>query len=376
MHMQTPVGYNKRRAAALMEKYDLDAMVVASPLNVWYTTGLPMLHSAANPILEALSNKFPNLGVIHRNGETTVLNWVGFMSVEEFCWADNDVAIFSRDMLGDTLLPTLEEMGFSGGRVGVESDAPKYLLDSLATGDLEVEVQECDELMNELRLVKSEEEIARLTRSMEITQSVTNKCLAVLKEGMTDNELIRFARDAMFAEGADDWNHFTIRFGDSDPEAPGIGRAIQAGEIIRLDLGAVYKGYVSDLNKHALIGQADSEAKGILEGLARLQQWCADNIRPGVNMGELSEAAVDWYDESVPGGAAYLMGHSIGLQVEDMHLFGTLGGPDMAFEENMVFEIEAWENYRDTQLGVEDMYIVTRDGCRKLSALAPEVYEI
>ena len=371
--MQPPVGYNRPRAAALMGKYDLDFMLVSSPLNVWYTTGLPTLHGAPNPILEALSNKFPNLAFIKRDGSVMLLCWVGFMSVDEFCWADDSVAIFSKDMLD--LPSTLEEMGFAGGRVGIESDVPKYAADNLAEGD-SIELVVCDELLNELRLVKSEEEIARLTRAMEITQIVTEKCLGILKEGLTDNELIDFARQEMLRQGAEDWNHFTIRFGDSDPEAPGVDRALQRGEIVRLDLGAVYKGYASDLNKHAVIGQVDDEARGILDNLVKLQCFCAENIKPGVNMNELSEAALDWYDEQVPDGAAYLMGHSIGLQVEDAHLFGTLGGPDMAFEENMVLEIEAWENYADTRLGVEDLYVVTRDGCKKLSSLTPDIHEI
>ncbi|MCL2106616.1 MAG: Xaa-Pro peptidase family protein [Oscillospiraceae bacterium] len=374
--MPQPVGYDRRRAAALMEQHNLDLMLVSSPLNVWYTTGLPMLHSAPNPILEALSNKFPNLSVIRRDGATTVFNWVAFMSVPEFCWADDDVGIFTRDMLEDILLPTLEEMGFAGCRVGVEADAPKYLLDALAGGELEMEIQECDDLLNTLRLVKSAEEIARLTRAADITQRVIGSCLGFLKEGLTDSELIRFARNEMLREGADDWNHFTIRFGNSDPEAPGTGRALQRGELVRLDLGAVCQGYVSDLNKHAILGRADDEARGILDGLVKLQRYCEENIRPGVNMNDLGEAACAWYEENVPEGAAYLMGHSIGLQVEDMHLFGSLGGADMAFEENMVFEIEAWESYKDTQLGVEDLYVVTKDGCKKLSSLTPDIYEI
>ena len=374
--MQTPVGYNKQRAAELMEKHGLDLMFVSSPLNVYYTTGLPMLHGAPNPIFEALSNKFPNFSVIRRDGSVTLLCWAGFVSVEEFCWADDSESIFTRDMLEDTLSSTLEGMGFSGGAVGVESDLPMYVHSILTGGDYEIVLQECDDLLNELRLIKSEEEIARLTRAMEITRTVTESCLGFLKEGVTDNELIEFARIEMLRQGAEDWNHFTIRFGDSDPEAPGIGRALRAGEVVRLDLGAVYKGYVADLNKHAVIGRADDEAKRVLAGLIQLQRYCEENIRPGVNMNELGEAACAWYDENVPDGMAYLMGHSIGLQVEDMHLFGSLGGADRAFEENMVFEIEAWENYADTRLGVEDLYVVTKDGCRKLSSLTPDVYEI
>ena len=373
--MQQPVGYDRQRAAQLMEKYGLDIMLVTSPLNVWYTTGLPMLHSAANPILEALSNKYPNFGIIRRGGETTVLHWVGFMSVEAFCWADDAVPMFSLDMAGDTLVSALEDME-GVKRVGIELNAPVYVTDALTESGLGLEIVKCDEILNELRLVKSEEEIARLTRAAEITQAVIEKCLGFLKEGVTDNELIRFARDEMLRLGADDWNHFTVRFGDSDPEAPGTGRALQRGEIVRLDLGVVYKGYVSDLNKHALVGQADGEARGIMDGLAALQRYCEENIKPGVNMAELGETVYDWYDANVSYGSAYLLGHSIGLQVEDMHLFGTIGGADMVFQENMVFEIETWENYKDSLMGVEDIYVVTKDGCKKLSSLPPGICEI
>jgi len=374
--MQKAVGYDKARAAALMEKYDLDLMLVSSPLNVWYATGLPMLHSAPSPILEALSNKYPNFGAISRNGDVTVFHWVGFMGVDDFCWVDDAVPMFSLDMAGDTLVSALEDMeGLK--RVGIELTAPVYVLDALAESDLGLELVRCDDVLNELRLVKSEEELARLTRAAEITQIVIEKCLGFLKEGVTDLELIKFARDEILALGADDWNHFTIRFGDSDPEAPGTGRALQAGEVVRLDLGVVYKGYVSDLNKHAIVGQTDDEARGIMEGLVKLQRWCEENIRPGVNMIALGEAAYEWYDENVSYGSAYLQGHSIGLQVEDLHLFGTLfAGPDMVFEENMVFEIESWENYRDALLGVEDIYVVTKDGCKKLSSLTPVIHEI
>ncbi len=374
--MQKAVGYNKQKAAELMERYNLDIMVVSNPFNVYYTSGLPVLHSSPNPILEALSNKFPNFSIIFRDGSVTVYNWGAFGSVDEFCWVDDNVPIFTFDTLADTLAPNLAELGLAGKRAGVESSIPKFLLDALTSEEAAMQIVECDDVLNTLRMVKSQEEVQRLVRAMEITQDTINACLPFLKEGLSDNELIRFARDKMLAGGADDWNHFTVRFGDSDPEGPGTGRKIARNEIIRLDFGVVYKGYVSDLNKHAIIGKADEEAKSLLAALVQLQKYCEDNIKPGVNMNDFGFAAQEWYEENYPDSSAYLIGHSIGLQVEDMHLFGTFGGLDIEFEENMVFEIEAWEDYEDTHLGVEDMYIVTKTGCKKLSCLTPDIYEI
>jgi Xaa-Pro aminopeptidase len=96
-------------------------------------------------------------------------------------------------------------------------------------------------------------------------------------------------------------------------------------------------------------------------------------------MNKLGEMAAEWYEENVPDSSAYLIGHSVGMHVEDLHLFRFYDGMDMEFEENMVFEIEAWDEYDDINigLGVEDLYIVTKTGCEKLSSLATdEVHEI
>jgi len=95
-----------------------------------------------------------------------------------------------------------------------------------------------------------------------------------------------------------------------------------------------------------------------------------------VNMNELSEAALDWYDEQAPDGAAYLMGHSIGLQVEDRPPVRHPGRAGHGLRGEHGARNRGREDYRDTRLGVEDLYIVTKDGCRKLSSLTPDIHEI
>ena len=56
-----PIGYSKQKAKAALEKFDIDLLVAATPVNVFYTTGLPTLHVAPNPILYVLYNQFPSL---------------------------------------------------------------------------------------------------------------------------------------------------------------------------------------------------------------------------------------------------------------------------------------------------------------------------
>jgi Xaa-Pro aminopeptidase len=113
-----------------------------------------------------------------------------------------------------------------------------------------------------------------------------------------------------------------------------------------------------------------------MEGLLEFQHYYEERIRPGVNMKALSDEALAWYKKKVPDGIAFAIGHSIGLQCEDQHIFGAFGQLDRPFEENMVFEIETWEPYKGALIGVEDCYVVTKEGCRKMTTMPKTIIRV
>ena len=370
-----PIGYNQKKAAEVMRDYDLDLLIAASPVNVYYLSGLPLLHSAANPILLALNNQYPNLAMIRREGDGTVIHWDVFKSIDRFSWFHDAVGIESQADVGRALFSKIRKWGLAGKRVGIESTAPKFLLDAIAdkTG---MAVVTADQAFLDMRLVKTPLEIEYLQKAADITEAALKDTIAIVREGVTDLELLKTGRDAMLKHGADDWDHLTLTIGDSDPEAPGTGRAVKKGEIVRLDFGAIYKGYVADINQEVVVGKAPPEADKLIQGLLDFQNYFEKRIKPGVNMKKLSEEALAWYKETVPNGIAFSIGHSIGLQCEDQHIFGALGTLDRPFEENMVFEIEAWEPYNGALIGVEDCYVVTGDGCRKMTTMPKTIIQV
>jgi predicted dehydrogenase/Xaa-Pro aminopeptidase len=371
-----PVGYDSRRAAQVMEKYDLDLLIASSPENVYYLSGLPVLHGASNPILEALGNQYPNIAMIRREGEGTVFNWEVFKSVRELCWVADSVGISSPKDVQSALLLRIKKWGLVGKRVGVQSTAPKYLLDVLGQDKANMKIVEADAAFRDMRLLKSDLEIEYIAKATEITEKVISRCVKALKVGMTDNDLLAIGKKAMLEEGADGWNHMTLSIGNSDPEAPGIGTVVRRGDIVRLDFGAVYKGYVADVNAQVVVGKAPPKAEVLIEGLLDFQSWFEARIKPGVSMRQLGEEAVEWYKDKYPEGIAFCIGHSIGLECEDLHLFGAMGSQDRVFEKNMVFEIEAWESYEGFLIGVEDCYAVTAEGCRKMTTLDKHIIQV
>jgi len=370
------VGFSRKRMEETLNKHNLDLMIVTTPVNVFYTSGMPILHASPNPILFALSNQYPNVVMFNRDGGSALFNWDLFQSVDKFSWiADHKGTIGQKETVR-AIMAKIKKWGMEGKRIGVESFAPKYLIDYLAKKSPASEIVTADEVLLEMRLIKSEEEIRRIEKATQITEKAIKACIKATKEGMTDNDFLLLARNTIIEEGAEVWDHLTLSIGESDPEAPGIGTVLKKGDICRFDFGAVYKGYVADVNRHVVIGPVDKEAKKIIDRLIVLQEYYENNVKPGVNIRQLNAEADTFYKTQKPEGLTIAVGHSIGLECEEQHLFGPLQVLDRPFEKNMVFEIEAWESFGKILIGVEDCYVVTENGCRKITTLDKHIISL
>lgn len=371
-----PIGFDRTRMQQILEAHDLDILIATTPVNVFYASGMPTLHSSPNPILFALGNQYPNIAMVNRDGDCALFNWALFQSVDRFSWiADHKGAIGPKETCR-AISAKIKKWGMEGMRIGMESLAPKYLIDHLARQKPPGEIVTADEALLEMRLIKTEEEIRRIQRATQITEKAITACIKAAKEGMTDNDFLMLARKTMIEQGADAWDHLTLSIGDSDPEAPGIGTVLKKGDIARFDFGAVYQGYVSDVNRHVVLGPVPKEAADSIARLIKLQEYYEQHVRPGVNIKELNAEATAYYKSIRPEGMTFAVGHSIGLECEEQHLFGPLSVMDRPFAVNMVFEIEAWEPYDKTLIGVEDCYVVTADGCRKITSLDKHIISV
>jgi predicted dehydrogenase/Xaa-Pro aminopeptidase/putative sterol carrier protein len=371
-----PIGFSRSRIKEILEKRDMDILIVTSPVNVFYTSGMPTLHASPNPILFALGNQYPSVVMVNRDGDCALFAWALFQSVDRFSWiADHRGTIGPKETCR-AIAAKIKKWGMEGKRIGVESLAPKYIIDHLVRQKASPEVVTADDVLLEMRLIKTDEEIRRIEKATQITEKAITACMKAAKSGMTDNDFLKIARKTMIDEGAEVWDHLTLSIGDSDPEAPGIGTALQKGDIARFDFGAVYEGYVSDVNRHIVLGPVPKGAAESIDRLIMLQEYYERRVRPGVNIKELNaEASADYLSKRQQG-MTFAVGHSIGLECEEQHLFGPLSVLDRPFEQNMVFEIEAWEPFENTLIGVEDCYVVTADGCRKITSLDKHIVSV
>ena len=374
--MAEPIGYSKKRAQEVLNKYDIDLLIASTPVNVFYTTGLPVTHVAPNPILYVLSNQYPNLSLIRRDGEESAIVWSLYDSVEEFSWVppSNVFRIGSLEGAVKKLLDKIEEWGLGDKTIGLESYMPRYQSEALQKKFLNASFVDGNKAFIDMRLIKTEEEIQRIKKSTEVAEKAIKACIDNVKLDMPDTELLQIARRTIIDEGAWGWDHLTMNIGSSDPEAPGLGTPVTPNDIIRFDFGAVWEGYISDVSRGVVIGEVPRKAQEAMNNMIQVQEYCADNIKPGVNASEFREKARNYLKSLTNRGFYLITAHSIGLECEETHLFGPTGALGIPFEENMVLDLEVWLNVRGQGLvGIEDCYRVTSSGCERLSKLEKDI---
>ena len=370
-----PIGFNKERTRKILEEHDIDVLIASTPVNVFYLTGLPTLHVAPNPILYVLYNQYPSLSLVRRDGEESLITWITYRSVNKFSWVSDIHGIGSPKGAMVSVSDKIEEWDLSNSNIGYESLMPSYQSEYLKNKFPNAKFINGDQAFLDMRLIKSEEEVKRIKKSTQISEKAILNMIEASHEGISDIELLQIARKTIIDEGAEGWDHLTMSLGPSDPEAPGMGTTLKAGELNRFDIGTIWKGYVSDVSRELVIGQIPDGAEEILNNLINVQEFCEQHIIPGLNIKELYDKANKFNKSLIKKGRAFLTGHSIGLECEETHLFSPLKKLNRPFEENMVFDIEIWQNFKNQgMMGIEDCYRITNSGCERLSSLEKKIF--
>jgi len=372
----TPIGYDKKKASRLMEERNIDVVVVTTPRNVFYTSGLPVGHAENNPILFALSNQNPTIVIVYRNGEESLITWN--MYDKSLSWIEEAQGISSQAEASSAVVSFIKEAGAEKGRIGIESLAPYYVYEKLRQSFPDATFKVADDIFLEMSLIKSKEEIRRIKESTRIAEKAIKAMIDAVAEGVSDLDFIKIAKSMIIKEGAAGFDHVTLSIGLSDPEAPGTGIKMKQGDVSRFDIGAIYQGYYSDVSRPAILGKIPSDIQEAYEATLYVQQAYVDAMKSGVSVAEVHKVAQEAYESTGREATVFTTLHSLGLQCEEFHFVDPLRGPaNRNFEANMVLDIEVWTVHPECGLlGNEDTYIVTESGCKRISKLKRTIFSV
>jgi Xaa-Pro aminopeptidase len=279
----------------------------------------------------------------------------------------------------------VENKGQLGGknakRLGIESEhltvaARMQLVGWLSSN---FRLRETRGLVEEARMVKDAGEIALLRAAVALGASLFDRALEVIRPGVTESEVAAEMEYAARRAGAEEMSFPTIIAAGKRSALP-HGRAskaaIPARGFVVCDFGVILTGYCSDRTRTVHVGRPTGEASRVYEAVREAQAAAIETVRAGVSVGEVDQAARKILKaKGLARHFTHSTGHGVGLEIHEAPRIAA--GQTEILRPGMVITVEPGV-YIAGRGGVriEDMVVVTEQGCEVLTPTSKELITI
>ena len=363
------------RARELMLAQGLDALVLTSPPNVRYFSGFAsqFWESPTRPWFVIIPREEPPIAVVPEIGAP------GFQAT----WID-DIRTWPAPRPADDgvslLAATLQGLPRSTGKIGWEMGRETIIrmpikdFDILRAQAAGLEFVDASPLIWSLRMVKSELEIGHLRHICQLASGAFEALGDQLEFGDSELTAARKLSTELIARGADAIPFIAACSGPGGYDQIIVGsreRALERGEVLFIDLGALYDGYSCDFDRNFAFGPLSDDAARAHDAVWRATEAGIAAARPGATTTDLFHAMAAVLEEA---GSAGLnvgrLGHGLGLQLTEPP--SNMPGDETALLPGMVMTIEPGMEYAPGKMLVhEENVVITEDGCELLTRRAP-----
>ena len=363
-----------KKAAKMLQEKGIDVMVVASTesdyANARYFSGFWPLFERAGVAISA-------------NGDAALL-----------CGPES--AIFAKDfgkldkvfvlkefresadpaypeLHADTFADVFKAIGVSGKKIKiglgsyVECTLPIY--EGLKEGFPEAEIVKCNDIMVDLRKIKSANELACIREGFRIVDIATDEVIRHLKPGVTELQMVGIAQKVIYEEGAEYEGLPMYVFSESSTRhaiSRSSYKTIGKGDIVQLNLSAKIDGYSPAVGIPVSMGKLSEDRRKYIDFCLKAHDWTTSGIKAGVMA---SDIAKDFYKLYVDNGFkdnfVYGPCHGTGMiEVEAPWMETT---SDYLLEENMTFQVDTFISGPTFGCRWEKGIAVTKDGCESMT---------
>jgi len=228
-----------------------------------------------------------------------------------------------------------------------------------------------------LRMVKSSDEIEKIRKACDISSKCMELAAEMIEDGVMESEVKAEVMEEMFKLGAEKAAfEIIVASGprSSIPHGAPGDRMMKKGDVVVVDLGAVYKGYCSDLTRTFYIGSQLQEEVAKVHGVVIDAKLAAEtSITIGIRASDLHEKAQKEIDSKGYGDYfIHGLGHGVGIEVHEPPRLSQIG--EETISEDMVLTVEPGV-YLPGRFGVrvEDTILVRRDGIEILTSAPYEL---
>lgn len=287
------------------------------------------------------------------------------------------------------LAAALGEHFVPGARVGVD-----HLSHSMLRGLSGIDWVDASTVLGAAKLVKTVDEVSCIRQAQRLNELAMVDALRLLRPGVRQTDLTALFLRRVFELGASaggidpiwqvmapsrELGPWTLH-GDLAYPTVTTDRFLRNGDVIWVDAGVMWQGYVSDYGRTWIVGAGPNARQ-----LGQFRRWravvdaCLEVLGPGVSGLRLGEVAIDANDGVRPWIEHFYLAHGVGTDSAEMPLIGTDFGAEfdsqLVMRPGMVVVLEPviWEDgaagYRS-----EDIVAVTDTGWVKLSGSTYDPY--
>lgn len=241
------------------------------------------------------------------------------------------------------------------------------------------ELEPASGLVEELREIKDENEIKIIQKAVEIAEAAYEHILTYIRPGMTEIQVANELDFHMRGLGATGVSFDTIVASGKRSAMPhGVAseKVIEQGDMITIDFGCYYDGYVSDMTRTFAIGDPGEKLKEVYQIVLDAQLKVLEAAKAGMSGIELDAVARDYITEKGYGEAfGHSTGHGIGLEIHE--------GPNVSFRSEKKF---VPGNVITNEPGIylpgiggvriEDDLVITEEGNQNLMKTSKELIQL
>ena len=356
------------KAQELMQKHELDALLLTTETNVRYFTGFltRFWESPTRPWYLIIPRKGKPIAVIPSIGEALMSKtWIEDIRT----WPSPNLKDDGISLLSDTLdeIAQNKNIGIPSGTETCvrmpQTDLKKLSQNVKLTSDFDI--------VQKLRMTKSNEEIDKIEKACRIAEKAFRRVPEIAFENVNLDEVFRKFQILCLEAGAD-WVPYLAGGADTegydDVISPAKVAPLKKQDILMLDTGLVWDGYFCDYDRNWSVGTPSKTVSGAYSQLLEASDAAFELAKPGATASDLFHAMNSILTLNSSSTDAGRLGHGVGMSLTEWP--SIIPDDHTVLEKGMVLSLEPGIAIKNKIIVHEENIEITETGARYLSPKA------
>ena len=301
------------RCSSLMKAAGLDVLLLTKPANMFYLIG---------------DGRLCAYSIITQEGKVALgVPQTDVADIKQLAYFDHVIGFEDEVGMIHSIAHHFAHFGIREGAMGLEYTFLTQSMMGMLTHPHAkpdgVTVKDCTHILSELRMVKDEEEIARIRAAARVADTGMAAAVGAVKPGATESQVAAEAEYAMRQAGAEGFWRSYVSSGPRTNIAHGLPtlRRLQAGDLVMIDLHPIVNGYSADMCRTVCVGEPTPEQEAAYSLYLEAQQAAIAKVKAGVQMVELEQTLHGVLREA--GHGEHIFGppiHGVGIEFEEAPL--------------------------------------------------------